>query len=463
MITTDLTYRSLVKNNAFSAFFDLSLSNVTGQAEIGFSGEGKKYKFNFNGGKMFDDEGRYFSSYLPNDSFSLNTNISGTAYDYSVNDQVVTYSGAKQDFNAERFYVQATGVAVNHSIIINSTKPTLTLNYPSTFVTGYPITGYLTTNSVNGVKLFTGQFEDLSSFQFDTLPTGYITSTNSGQVVISQKENNLGDFVTQASFNTNAGSYSQNVEIQALENSFLNYTFHYSQSGQENWTEELAVQGEFANITKTVENTFVYNFNTNDTDLEPNSLPLTVLFSYSNGTTGNYGLVSDVTVSNGGNGYTATPTVTFSGGGATLNASGVARLGKTISNYDQVQSIELTSRGAGYTSAPTVSFSNTTGVINNTNPTSAVATATVSTYEKSFTGAFNIYTGINGKYVNFKSNSKVDSNNNYSGTISYSNFDTPINIKIDYNTTLDTNELVGLLTVSGVNGTKINTYVTGVK
>ncbi len=83
MITSTNTYKSLVRNKGYSAAFNLSFSNVTGEAEIGFSGEGSTYKFSFISGKMLDNNGKYFSSYQPDTPFSLSTDFSGAAFDSS--------------------------------------------------------------------------------------------------------------------------------------------------------------------------------------------------------------------------------------------------------------------------------------------------------------------------------------------------------------------------------------------
>jgi len=64
--------------------------------------------------------------------------------------------------------------------------------------------------------------------------------------------------------------------------------------------------------------------------------------------------VSAVTISDGGAGYQAPPTVTFSGGGGT-GATGIAVLTNGV-----VTSVQITDGGSGYTSAPTVSFSSPT-------------------------------------------------------------------------------------------------------
>ena len=59
-----------------------------------------------------------------------------------------------------------------------------------------------------------------------------------------------------------------------------------------------------------------------------------------------------VTITGGGSGYSSAPTVTFSGGGATTQATGIAMIANGM-----VTGVEITSSGTGYTSAPTVTFS----------------------------------------------------------------------------------------------------------
>ena len=88
MIFSGNRYRSLLRDNKFSAEFDLSFSNATGRSEVGFSGDGKRFLFSFISGKIFDNEGRYFYSYVPNKRLTLNTEFSGAAYGYSVDDEI---------------------------------------------------------------------------------------------------------------------------------------------------------------------------------------------------------------------------------------------------------------------------------------------------------------------------------------------------------------------------------------
>ncbi len=467
MITSVNTYKSLVRNKGYSAAFDLSFSNATGEAEIGFSGQGSTYKFSFISGKMLDNNGKYFSSYQPDTSFSLSTDFSGASFNYTVDDSVVTYSGSKTDFYVERFYINPTNVSVDNSITIATNKPTLTLNYPASFVTGSYITGHLTTNSVSGVKVFTGQFSNLSSFEFVSLPEEQIFSNTSGQVLINQKSPSVGDFQSDFTLTTTAGSYSQTIETEGVEASFLNYVFEFGGTDVDgdnsaDWSEALGEESEQTGITKSASTAFTYSYETNYESLEPTTLPLYIGLSYYTGATGAFGLVSDVSVTNAGNGFLSLPTVNFSGGGATTQAQGTAVLGTTRSDYDKVQSVALTSFGSGYTSAPTISFSGGTGILNNVNPTLASGTATIQSYTKSFTGCFNLYTGINGNYVNYLTSSYTTASG-YGKQMSFSNFNTPIDIKVEYTSTFDTEPLIALLTVSGVNNNVIENTITGIR
>jgi hypothetical protein len=61
--------------------------------------------------------------------------------------------------------------------------------------------------------------------------------------------------------------------------------------------------------------------------------------------------VYDVTVTNGGSGYTSVPTVSFTGGTGGSGAAGVA-----VVENGSVIGIIMTNRGSGYTGAPTIGF-----------------------------------------------------------------------------------------------------------
>jgi hypothetical protein len=94
----------------------------------------------------------------------------------------------------------------------------------------------------------------------------------------------------------------------------------------------------------------------------PSGCTLTVTFSNPGGGTGRVRAtgtpqstlgVTAVAVSTAGTGYTAPPTVGFTGGGATTSATATA----VLSTSSSVVSVTITNAGSGYTAAPTVTFS----------------------------------------------------------------------------------------------------------
>ena len=122
MTITGNVHRKIVRENRFSSEFGLTFDSCTGLCDIGFSGQNKTYKISFSSGKIFDNENRYCGSYLPDTQVNVETNFSGRAYDYSINADQIVRSGLKEDFYAERFFVNLTGGTLEASIVIKSEK-----------------------------------------------------------------------------------------------------------------------------------------------------------------------------------------------------------------------------------------------------------------------------------------------------------------------------------------------------
>jgi hypothetical protein len=458
MIFSGNSYRSVVNQNKFSADLSLSVDCCTGISEIGFSGEGKTFKFSLTSGKMIDTEGRFFSSYLPNTQFRIYANFSGQSYAYAVNNSYVLYSGYKQDFHAERFYINNTGNILNGNILLSTAKPNLSFYAPATFITGQNVTGYLSSDFASGVKIFSGYFEDGSSFSFFSIPSGLVSSSSSGAFLINQTYPRLGYFSSNFYLDTSAGQYEQNFTSSGLASPYLNYAFAFV-DGSDTFNNVSNTQLN-SGITKFGSAVLDYGYFTNYLNLAPASLPVYISLQYVSGNTGYYGLVTNVSVSSGGNGYTAPPAVIFSGGGGSL-ASGIAILGTSSSDYDKVVAVNMTSYGSGYTSAPTVVFSGGTGIINNNSPSIASGSASMAYYTKSFSGCFDVSSGIGVSLVDFATNNQI-SGSKYSGSSSlFSN--SLVNVSVNYNTTFDTDPMYALLTISGINGNVIQKNITGIK
>lgn len=459
MIISGNTFRSLLRENRFSADFGLSFDSCTGVCDIGFSGQNKTYKISFVSGKIFDNENRYCGSYLPNDQVNINTNFSGTAYDYSIDGDQIVRSGTKDNFYAERFFINLSGCVLDSLIEIKSEKPSLVLSTNQTFITGSYITGTLSSNSLSGVRVFSGVFDSESPFSFYSIPTQLVKASASQQVLIQQNYPALGDFISDYTLNTSAGDYDNQLRITGVDVPFLNYIFEIDEG-----TDTLS---SISNATFVSGNSKVgslvlnYGYETNRQELIPASLPISVSLAYQSGVTGYLGLVSDVIINSGGNGYLSAPTVIFSGGGASIPASGQAILGIDSLTYDSVVDVNVTYPGSGYTSAPTIIFSGGTGILNNTNPSVASGVAQTSFYIKSVTGFFNLSTGIGTNLVSYRDNAYVSGSAGYVHTGSSISDSNSISVQVIYDTKFDQELLVTKLTISGANNNIIERYITG--
>ena len=205
-----------------------------------------------------------------------------------------------------------------------------------------------------------------------------------------------------------------------------------------------------------------YSYETNYANLTPSSLPIDISLSYYTGVTGYFGQISEVTVVSGGYGYLSAPTIIFSGGNPTYAASADALLGTTSTDYTSVVGINMINYGSGYSSAPTVLFSGGTGVVNNLSPTVASGIARTSFYIKSFSGFFNLVTGINSSLINYRDNSYV-SGFSYRKTGSSLSDSSTVNIIASYTPSFDNEIMVAKLSISGVNNNLIERYITGAK
>ena len=122
----------------------------------------------------------------------------------------------------------------------------------------------------------------------------------------------------------------------------------------------------------------------------------------------------------------------------------------------------MTSFGSGYTSAPLVLFSGGTGIINNQYPAHASGLAQTSFYTKSFTGFFDLFTGLNYNYSSYSDNNYISGLNYVRNNVSLST-NSSVNIKVSYDTSFDEYPLVAKLSISGANNNIIERYITGLK
>tara|TARA_Y100000004_G_C8954192_1_gene429998 strand:- start:679 stop:2355 length:1677 start_codon:yes stop_codon:yes gene_type:complete len=204
-----------------------------------------------------------------------------------------------------------------------------------------------------------------------------------------------------------------------------------------------------------------------------------------------YSNVSGVIVTTSGQGYTGQPLVNFVGGGGT-GASGLLHITGSHSGGIEVSMI---SYGSGYSSVPSVIFTQQsgTGFVDEfigasgyaVLATGARVTPLIGTYLKTFTGAWNFYTGsgvylhqqsavndLSGydnfrkeqNYISGSSNEPYGYENDRIFFKSREDYnESSIDLIVTNNIYYDEEPLVALLTVSGSGNYTTGLYITGIK
>ena len=106
------------------------------------------------------------------------------------------------------------------------------------------------------------------------------------------------------------------------------------------------------------------------------------------------GVVSGITITNAGAGYTSAPTIAFSGG--TITTAGTNPTGTGNATNFVVAGIQVTNPGSSYTSAPSVTFSSGTGTAATANLSAVILGANSSL---GGTGDLGIQPGISGAFT----------------------------------------------------------------
>ena len=459
MIFSGKNYRSLLEKDTISFEADLSIDNLKGAASFGFSGEGKSISFSFESGRIYDPENRYFSSYEANSAIALSGNISGVSYDYYYNSSPICFIGKKDGFKVRNFFVNTTGCNLDvKSIVVNSTQYDYALNFATGFVSGKTITGLLkSVETGTKFEIFSGEIVSPTSFIFSGFESGrvnssVITITPSGVI-------NLYDlFSINLNLYTNFGKINKKFEAKSLpEGGYLVALINETTNNSERYP---FIGGD---VTGTKTNNYELTYNVSDRFvLLTTPQPISVSFQYFAGNTGDYYRVTGINVTNSGSGYSQSPAIIFNvpmGVRESIKASGSGVLvGSGLS------SIVILNSGLYLSGLPTVSISGISGA-------GSGALASVSGdyfYTKSFTGNWNIETGVNsGGLIDFRASgyTGLDSNNNlrYLGQTNVVPTGVVMTTRLSYANTFDPDPLTSRLDFSGINGVSIFELFDGVR
>ena len=143
-----------VSRAAFS-FSDLYLSNTTGVAEIGLSGNGNKLSFLFESGNIYDSAGMLIKSFADNERINVSGDSQSDSYRYFINNELYRQA-AKNNYDFEKLFVNVTGTELSANIKLQAeiTDIDYTVTVDSSLTAGDSLSGRVTNNTPNKFRLF---------------------------------------------------------------------------------------------------------------------------------------------------------------------------------------------------------------------------------------------------------------------------------------------------------------------
>ena len=167
MIFSGINSREIARKNEVSFKANVRPGNVSGKAEIGFSGVGGiPVRFHMESGFVYDRPtpsqlGDFVTPYDSLESFEILGSISGSGssslYNYEVDGQLVSLTGLGPGTGISKFFVNTTGMDIDLSIIISSDVVSGSVSFPDYFREKQDYTGYLTNNDAEAeITIYSG-------------------------------------------------------------------------------------------------------------------------------------------------------------------------------------------------------------------------------------------------------------------------------------------------------------------
>jgi hypothetical protein len=337
MIFNGNNYLSLSYQTGLSFSVDVTIDNLNGNCNLGFSGQNKNLNFKLDQGKVFDPENRLVYFYEANENINISGNISPDKYSYYINDNLICLNGDKNYYTISGYYINTSNCNADSEVTIQGTRPDYSLNLsPIFYITG---TNYLTgsinnSNNLN-FKIYSGSISIPSGFGIQNI-SNFVSNTGYFQInhypITSGQLEDERLYEVQLNLFTNFGQVTQNFTTTGSYSGYINVNLSTL-----NITDFFARTGIQTGLGDYKENNFFTNFNIISGSLRsvPTELNkyLHVKLEYTGGNTGNFnynifasGYKNDtITGFISGTGYLSKQ-ISFAGSGYD-DISGVSRTG----------------------------------------------------------------------------------------------------------------------------------------
>jgi hypothetical protein len=321
---------SISEQTEVSFLIDLSLDNINGLCNLGFTGINQNVNFKLTNGKIFDPENKLIYTYNANENIKLSGNINSSGYDYYINDYYLSNINSKSYTKFDRFYLNTSGCTGTTEFYINGDRPNYKLNFNNFYYARENITGFISGNQNLNFKIYSGDIISPanSNFIISTIPS--FNQNISGQkynIIITPDLDTTkqlyldktGDFIF--GLYTNFGKISGVFKLnsQYLTTGYINY-FNVNKISETFSTEP----GETNTDSYVLGADFVLGNETGSYSIDKN---LSFIFEYANGYTGsiletiniNTGINSTLTGFISGSGYLSNAIIATGSGINLLN------------------------------------------------------------------------------------------------------------------------------------------------
>jgi hypothetical protein len=231
MIFTGNNYLSISNQTGLSFNLNISLNNITGICNLGFTGgntgEINNINFKLSSGRVLDPENRVVSFYSPQENVNISGDISPNNYSYYINNNLLCLNGKKNNFIINQYYINTSGCSADSTVSVLGTKPNYQLNLDPVFYIqdGSYINGAI--NNSNGLtfKIYSGTVNIPSGFNIYALPQ-FVTNNEIFRINhYANTQNQIEDersYQIQVNLFTNFGQITQNFTSVGSFSGFYN-------------------------------------------------------------------------------------------------------------------------------------------------------------------------------------------------------------------------------------------------
>jgi len=164
---------SISEQTGISFLIDVSLDNINGLCNLGFTGINQNINFKFTNGKIFDPENKLIYTYNTNENIKLSGNINLSGYDYYINNYYLSNISSKSYTKFDRFYFNTSGCTGTTELYINGDRPNYKLDFNNFYYVRENITGFISGNQNLNFKIYSGDIISPanSNFSISTIPS----------------------------------------------------------------------------------------------------------------------------------------------------------------------------------------------------------------------------------------------------------------------------------------------------